>query len=449
MTVPRLLVVSFAATILAGAGLLLLPLCIREGAAALHPVDALFTATSAVCVTGLAVRDTGGDFTFFGQLVILGLIQVGGLGILTLSNALFAIRRRRVGMRDRMVLEETVGVHETMRASGLLLRVVVYTAVCEGIGAAILTARFALDFPFATALWMGVFHSVSAFCNAGFGLLKDNLMNYVQDPVVNLAIMSLIVMGGIGFIVVEDVWHLFLDRRRVPRPRLSFHTRVVLRTTVILIVGGALLILLLELPGTGLPGAWYHRILPAMFLSVTSRTAGFNTVDLAGLTNPTLLVTILLMAIGGSPGSTAGGIKTTTAAVLHALVLSRARNRPKVELLDRSVPADVLTKAIATAAAAFVVIIAASILMEFAEFGGKAHREVTAGFLPIVFEVVSALGTVGLSVGITPGLTAAAKLVLVACMFLGRLGTLLVANSVLGTVARVEYSLPEERIIVG
>ena len=236
-------------------------------------------------------------------------------------------------------------------------------------------------------------------------------------------------------------------RRRTAR--ISLHSRIVLHTTAKLIIMGAVLIFLIELPGGAMPEPLVDRIMPSFFLSVTCRTAGFNTIDLAQLSNPTLLICILLMAIGGSPGSTAGGIKTTTFATLNALVLSRARNRPKVELFNRSLPAEVVTKAIATAAAAFLVILMATIAIEMLEHAGNPHAEVKNAFLSILFEVVSALGTVGLSVGITPTLGAPAKLVLVLCMFVGRLGTVLVANSLLGSVKRLEYTLPEEQIIIG
>ena len=448
LTIQQLLVVAFATTILLGAGALMLSTRMMPGVTPLTTVDALFTATSAVCVTGLTVRDTSTDFSTVGQIIILCLIQAGGLGILTLSNALFLFGRRRLGLRNRMVMEETLGVLPAFSARGILARVFMYTFVCEGIGAALLTARFAFDYSFPRALWMGIFHAVSAFCNAGFAILQGNLTAYSGDIVVNVVIMALIILGGLGFIVVEDLRVWFMSPRR-RTARLSLHSRIVLHTTFWLIVAGAVIIFLIELPGGAMPAPYIDRIMPSFFLSVTCRTAGFNTVDLSQLSNPTLLICILLMAIGGSPGSTAGGIKTTTFATLNALILSRARNRPKVEIFNRSLPSEIVTKALATAAAAILVVLIATIAIEMLEHAGHPHADVQNAFLAILFEVVSALGTVGLSVGITPTLGAPAKLVLVLCMFVGRLGTVLVANSLLGSVKRLEYTLPEEQIIVG
>lgn len=449
LSIQQLVVLAFAAVIVTGAALLMLPVCMRDDAPALGVVDALFTATSAVCVTGLTVRDTGGEFTFAGQLVILLLIQAGGLGILTFSNMLYVLGTRRIGMRGRMAMEETLGVLPSLSVQGVLARLFIFTFACEGIGAALLTARFAVDHSLPVALWMGVFHAVSAFCNAGFGLLGTNLVAYSGDLLVNVVVMGLIVLGGLGFIVVEDLWMWLRRRGSRHTVRLSLHSRVVLRTTLLLIVAGTVLFFFIELPGSAMRGGLADRLLPSAFLSVTCRTAGFNTVDMAQLSNPSLMLCLLLMFIGGSPGSTAGGIKTTTFATLNALLFSRAKNRPKVELLGRSLPPDVVTKALAATAGAVAMVLLATAVIELLEQYGRPSSAAGNSFLWVLFEVVSALGTVGLSVGITAKLGAAAKLVLVVCMFVGRLGTLLVAFSVVGSVRRVEYTLPEERIIVG
>lgn len=417
--------------------------------AALSPVDALFTATSAVCVTGLAVRDTGSEFTPFGQAVILLLVQAGGLGILTFSNAIFLARWRSFGLRERAVMAETVGLHPHIAPSKLIRRIFLYAFACEGAGAVVLTLRFMQDFPFGKALWLGVFHSVSAFCNAGFSLFRDNLISYRTDPVVNVTIMILIILGGLGFIVAADVMTVFNLRfvHRVQR-RLSFHSRIVLRTTVLLIFAGWGLFFLLQVLGPS-KSSWSELALETLFLSVTARTAGFNTLDLVELSNAGLLVLMCLMMIGGSPGSTAGGVKTTTVATLYALLRSRSANRPRVELLDRSIPHEVQGKALAGAAGFLLTVLVATVLMEMAQNASQAHRETPADFLPHLFEVVSALATVGLSTGITAGVTPAGKLILVACMFLGRLGTVIVAASLIGVSQRLNYSYPEERLMVG
>jgi trk system potassium uptake protein len=446
----RLLVLSFAGVILLGGFLLWLPLCCRQAQPAVAFIDGLFTATSAVCVTGLTVLDTGKNFNFLGQVIVLLLIQAGGLGILTFFNMIVMAQRGRASLQDRLMLEQSHGLLPTIGPAQLLPRIFTYTALFEAAGTTILTWRFMKDLPFATALWSGIFHSVSAFCNAGFSLFSANLVNYQEDTTVNVTIMALIVMGGLGTIVFADV-EMWLRRfRRVPRFRLTLHSKVVLCMTAFLIVAGAFLIYLLEAGGNGLPGSPKGKVLASFFLSVTSRTAGFNTVDLAQMTNATLLVVILLMAIGGSPGSTAGGVKTTTFATLLAYLHSRARNRPRVEMFRRSIPADIVIKAMLTIFGFLLVTGTAVVLLQITELKGQpfaAHRG--DYMIAHLFEVVSGLGTVGLSTGITPGLSAAGKLVLIGCMFLGRVGPLVVAGSLVGSRHRIEYTYPEGKLLVG
>lgn len=448
LTTPRLLAGSFLATILAGTALLKLPFAMHSQVPQLTLVDALFTSTSAVCVTGLAVRDTGTEFTWFGQAIILLLIQAGGLGILTLGNAIFLLRGGSLGLRERSVMHETVGIHRDLSPKKLLWRIFLFTFACEGIGAAILSVHFANQFPVGYAIWLGVFHSVSAFCNAGFGLFTDSLIQYRTDPVVNFTIMALIILGGLGFFVAADLMTSLRNPRLRRFRRVSFHSRVVIRTTIILILSGWLVFFVL-----GMLHPERSRMsglaLETLFLSVTARTAGFNSINMVDLSNAGLIFLMLLMIIGGSPGSTAGGIKTTTAATLYALIRSRARNRPKVELLDRSIPHVVQAKAFASAAMYIGLVIGAVMLLEITENLGRPHASSATNFMPHLFEVVSALATVGLSTGITAKVTVEGKLVLILCMFIGRLGTLLVASSLVGVQRRLDYSYPEERLLVG
>jgi trk system potassium uptake protein len=445
----RLLAVSFATTILLGACVLYLLGCLAPGETAKTAVEVLFTSTSAVCVTGLIVRDTGSEFGLFSQAVILLLIQLGGLGILSFSNLVVVSQTGRLSVEQRLVVEQTHGALPHVGATEVLKAVFLYTFVVETIGAVILSIRFALDYPLGYAVWLGVFHAVSAYCNAGFSLFSTNLTAYRNDWVVNLTVMTLIVTGGMGMIVLVDLVNWTRRRRRRAAPRLALHTRVVLRTTLLLIIGGAALVFLLELTGNAIRGPWTERLLGSVFLSITSRTAGFNTVDTSSLTNGALLLVMILMTVGGGAGSTAGGIKTSTAAVLYALIRSRARNRPKVEMLDRSVPMDVVAKALTTTAGFLGMIVFATLLLQVTELYGAPHNLHRGAFLEHLFEVVSALGTVGLSTGLTAALSDAGKLVIILCMFVGRLGPLLIAGSLIGLQRRIDYSYPEEHIIVG
>ena len=446
----RLMVASFAGVILLGGSLLWLPLSCRRTAAPTTFLDGLFTSTSAVCVTGLVVRDTGGDFNPFGQAVILLLIQAGGLGILTFFNLVVLARRGRVSFHERLILEQSHGILPTITPSQLLSRIFIYTLIIEAAGTTILTWRFSRDVPFDTALWQGLFHSVSAFCNAGFSLFSGNLMNYREDVTVNVTIMALIVLGGLGTVVFADLEMWFRRLGRVPRFHLLLHTKVVLWMTALLIVCGAGAILLLEVGGPALPPSAKGKLLAGFFLSITSRTAGFNTVDMAQLTNAALLVVVFLMAIGGSPGSTAGGVKTTTFATLLAYLYSRARNRPRVEMFRRSIPADIVIKAMLTIFGFLVVVAGAVVMLQITELKGQPHAVHQGDYVMAhLFEVVSGLCTVGLSTGITPGLSGAGKLVIIGCMFLGRLGPLVVAGSLVGSRQRIEYSYPEGKLLVG
>ena len=448
-TIPRVLVLSFASVIALGALTLTASFSAARGVAPHTFIDSLFMSTSAVCVTGLTVLDSGRQYSPFGQAALLGLIQVGGLGILTFSNLLILARFGRIGLRERQILGETHGGLPHISAASLLLKVMSYTFVIESLGAALLTARFARDYPFAKALWLGVFHSVAAFCNAGFSLFTDNLMRYYGDWIVNLTIMSLIVLGGLGFIVFADLGFWTRERSRIPRPRLSLHSKTVIATTAILIVTGAAAVFLLEWRGSALKGSLVDRVTESFFISITARTAGFNTTDTAQLTNATLLAVILLMFIGASPGSTGGGIKTTTCAILFAMLISRGRNRPKVELMKRSIPMETVAKALATFFGFAAVMLAGVVLLQITELTGQPAAQHRGKFIEHLFEVVSGMGTVGLSTGVSPTLTSAGKLVIIGCMFLGRLGPVLVATSLIGERRRLEYSYPEERLIVG
>ena len=450
------LLLSFLILILFGALALRMPGCIPEGYE-LGWIDALFTSTSAVCVTGLTVVDTGTKFSLGGQIIILILIQAGGLGMLTISNWLLVVLSgSRVSLSSRFILEETHGMHYRIEPTGLLKRIILFTILSEGIGAFVLFLRFIVDYPFPRAFWLAVFHSVAAFCNAGFSLFPDNLMSYRDDWVINMTIMALIVLGGIGFMVFSDVVFVLNSvlKRRTRRwflawHRITLHSKVTLITTGILIFAGALLVALFESENLMKEMPFHQRLLPALFLSITSRTAGFNTVDTGQLTNLTLLLVIFLMFVGASPGSTGGGIKTTTFALLIALFRSRLFNRPRTEMFGRTVPESLVAKAVVSWAAFIALVLIGVTGLEYFEFGFASHKVSSGSVLDMLFEVTSALGTVGLSVGITPTLQSGSRLVLVVIMFFGRVGPLAIASSFIGQRHVLRYTLPEERIMVG
>lgn len=440
---PVLLVLSFGALILIGTLLLSLPVAWGPGRQ-IGTLDALFTATSAVCVTGLITVDTAGAWSPFGQAVILVLIQLGGLGILTFSTFLLLLLGRSVSLTQRSVLARTHGRLAHIHVRELLIRIVSYALAVEAAGAVLLSIAFARDDGIQAGVWRGVFHAVSAFCNAGFSLFSDSLEGYAGSWVVNLVVMGLILLGGLGFIVIADLE----SRARRPAPRVSLHTKVVLATTGLLVVGGALGFFLFEYRNVLQGRPWDETLLVSVFQSVTPRTAGFNTVPYDRLTNSTLMMTIILMFIGGSPGSAAGGIKTSTAAILFGVLVSRAKGMRHATLFRRTVPERVVGEAVAIVLLSVAVVMTMTFALQWTELHDMAHPGVRGDFLSLNFEAVSAFGTVGLSMGETTGLRPSSKLVIILLMFVGRLGPLTVAVA-MGRRRRVEYQYAEEEVLVG
>jgi trk system potassium uptake protein TrkH len=436
------LVISFAGLIAGGTLLLSLPSSWGDGRS-IGVLDALFTATSAVCVTGLITVDTARAWSPFGQAVILGLIQLGGLGILTFSTFFLVLLGRPIPLSQKGVIARSHGKLHHLNARALLVRIVSYALAIEATGALILSAYFAQDAGWRAGIWRGAFHAVSAFCNAGFSLFSNNLEDFAGSWVVSFTVMGLIVLGGIGFLVITDVEE-WLRRRR----RLSLHTKVVLTTSGVLIAAGALGFYLFEAQNVlaGRPAG--EQALISLFQSVTPRTAGFNTVPYGALTNAALMMTLILMFIGGSPGSTAGGVKTSTAAILFGILYSRARGLRHATLFRRTVPERTVGEAVAIVLLSVVVVMAATFLLQWTELHEQSHPGVRGQFLTLNFEAVSAFGTVGLSMGETFGLVASSKFILVALMFIGRLGPLTLALS-LSRKKRVEYQYAEEPVLVG
>lgn len=423
MPPPTYLALGLLGAIAVGGALLRLPAA--HAGATVGWIDAFFTATSAVCVTGLATVDIGTRFTRFGQAVILALIQFGGLGIMTVGTVVLAALGQRPTAVLRELLRGYAGHTPAIRARDVFRTIMLATLTIELAGAALLLAAFARDLPLAQAAWMALFHSVSAFCNAGFGLLPDNLSRYAGRPLVNLTVMALIVAGGLGFVVLVEVHH-WLRRRRDPAAiplRLSLHSRVVLVGTALAIVGGTAGILLLEWTHALAGRPLGEKLLIGAFQSVTARTAGFNTIDIATLGNPTLLLLMLLMFVGAGPGSMAGGIKLTSAASLLALVRHRLRGSREPRLFGRAVGASTLDRSVVLATLALLLIVSAVGVIEVIH-GREPALGVRADFLAVVFEAVSAFGTVGLSMNLTPLLPDGAKVVIIVLMFAGRLGPL-------------------------
>ncbi|MGH7563833.1 MAG: TrkH family potassium uptake protein, partial [Gemmatimonadota bacterium] len=440
---PVLLILSFAALILVGTVLLRLPVSWGAGRE-IGTLDALFTATSAVCVTGLTTVDTARAWSPFGQGVILGLIQLGGLGILTFSTFFMLLFRRSVTLTQRNIMTRTHGRLVHLKPGGLVVRIVTYALAIEATGAILLSFAFARDAGLASGIWQGVFHAVSAFCNAGFSLFSRNLEGYASSWIVNLTIMGLIVLGGLGFVVITDLE----SRGRHVHRRLSLRSKVVLTTTGILIAGAAVFFFFFEYNNVLRGRPWDETLLISLFQAVTPRTAGYNTVPYDQLTNSALMMTIILMFVGGSPGSTAGGIKTSTAAILIGVLISKARGMRYATLFRRTVPERIVGEAIAIVLLSVVMVMAMTFVLQWTELHDLAHPGVRGDFLSLNFEAVSAFGTVGLSMGETPGLRASSKLVIILLMFIGRLGPLTVAVA-LGRRRRVEYQYAEEEVLVG
>ncbi len=443
-----LLCLSFLFTISLGTLALMFPAATRDGLGAPFLV-ALFTSTSASCVTGLAVVDTGSYFSSFGHWVILGLIQVGGLGLMTLTTTLALAFRTQLSARTRGAMQEMLEEETVQGFQGLLYSMSLITVTLEALGALALYPAMALapdgsPLPTSERAFYALFHAVSAFCNAGFGLYPDNLMRFVGHPGVNLTLIALITLGGVGFSVVTSLldWRLWRERgARGAWRYLPVHTRVVLLSSAALTLGGALAWLALEWNHSLAGLSWGQRLWGSLFQSVTLRTAGFNTVDFAKLGTPMLLLSLVFMFIGGSPGGTAGGVKTSTVAVLALTFRALLRNRSEVEVMGRSIPPATVYRACAVALISFGLLFGLAFLLIAAE--------PTLPFRDLLFEVVSAFGTTGVSTGVTPQLSSAGRLVVCAAMFVGRLGPFTLALAVGLSKARASYSYPSTKIVVG
>ncbi|PYI53844.1 TrkH family potassium uptake protein [Paenibacillus flagellatus] len=437
LTPPQILVIGFAAIIFLGGLLLSLPVSTSNGEG-LPFVDAMFTSTSATCVTGLVVVDTGTYLSVFGQIVLMALIQVGGLGFMTMSTLIALVLRKRISLRERLILQEAMNQSSMEGIVRLIRRVIFYSLTIELAAATVFAIRWSFDFPVGRAIYMGLFHAVSMFNNAGFDLSGEfrSLMPYADDLVINVTAMSLIVLGGIGFIVMADVMEYKKKRK------LSLHSKVVLSMTGFLIVFGAVVVFIFEYTNPRTLGSLngLGKVLASLFQSVTPRTAGANTLDIAGLRQATQFFIIILMFIGASPGSTGGGIKTTTFTTLLGAMVAMIRGKDDIVLFHYRLAKDRIYKAITlTLFALFLVVFVAMVLSTTED-----HP-----FLMILFEVTSAFGTVGLSMGLTPDLTVFGKIMIMLTMFAGRLGPVTLAYALQPKPEKELYRHPEGKIIIG
>lgn len=442
----HILILSFLVIDIIGTGMLYLP--ISHTSRPISLVDAVFTSTSALCVTGLTVLDTPKFFSTFGQMVILALIQVGGLGVMTFSVFLFLSMGRGISVRGRWLMQETFTPAPIGDMHTLIKSIFLFTFLVEGASSILLALFFWKDYPFLTALYHGFFHSISAFCNAGFSTFSNNLMNYTGHAGVNLTICANIIIGGLGFPVIYELYQR--TKGRSERRALSLHTRMVIITTGVLILTGTLLFWVFEANNVLAHRPFYEKCLISVFQSITPRTAGFNTVDIGSLTDSCLYIIILLMFIGASPGSTGGGIKTSTLAVLTALVWNKLRGRPYVHVFNRTIPSEVVMRSISLYMLSVFTVLTIHMLMLFSEMACPTSHPARGCFLTYLFETTSAFGTVGLSMGVTPYLNSMNKLILSALMFMGRVGILTFAYVIVRRERpEFEFRYSEEKVMIG
>jgi trk system potassium uptake protein TrkH len=435
LTPAQILSLGYLIVILLGAILLTLPIATTDGQG-MNFLDSFFTATSATAVTGLIVENTSTFFTMFGQIVILCLIQIGGLGIMSMSTLFALLLGKKITLRERLIIQQDLDQFELSGIIRIVKYVIGVTFIIEGIGAFILFIRFLFDMPVGKALYFGIFHSISAFNNAGFDIFGNSLENFTGDIVVNLVITSLIILGGIGFAVIAEVY----SGKKFKN--FSLQTKLVLSVTAILLVVGTIVSFVLEYSNPATIGnlPLGDKIIASYFLAVTPRTAGFNTVPTGALRGSTIFFTIILMFIGASPGSTGGGVKTTTFGALVAVLYSRATGRDDIEIFKRRLGKETIYNALSIVLIALLLVVTVTMVLTITEDGE---------FLDLFFEAVSAFGTVGLSTGLTGSLSIIGRIVIILTMFAGRVGPLTIALAVGERKDKVNIRYPKEKILVG
>ena len=434
----KVVLISFAFIILLGSAFLSLPIA-SSNAESIGFMNAAFTATSATCVTGLIVLDTGNDFSLFGKIIIFLLMQIGGLGIMTFSTAMIMLLGKQISIGGQSLLQGVLGEANQSGMINLLKAILITTFSFEILGAALLFIKFRTVLPdFQTALGYSIFHSVSAFCNAGFCLYSDSFTQFQNNWLINIIMISLIICGGIGFAVLLDIKNNIL--KKSPIKSFSLHSKIVITSTIFLVVVGAILIFLFEYNNQFQNLPLKNGIIASVFQSVTTRTAGFNTINIVKIGYATSLLMIVLMFIGASPGSTGGGIKTTTFAVLILSVVSIIKGREDVEIFNRTISHKVTKKVMSLVAIALTILITLILVLCLSE---------KSSFEKIIFEAFSAFGTVGLSMGLTPNLTVIGKIAIIFLMYFGRVGPLTIAFALGEKKTKVHYHFTEEDIAIG
>lgn len=437
LSYARVIAFMFLVLILLGAFLLMLPISASDGQST-NFIDCLFTSTSATCVTGLVIFNTGLHWSLFGKVVILLLIQIGGLGLMTIITMAFIFFKKQITLREKLLFIKSTGESSILDVKQLIKSIFLGTFLFEFIGAALLSIRFCRDFGIKAGIFSSIFHAISAFCNAGFDIMGDkssSLISYDNDYLVNITIMALIIIGGLGFLVWNDV-----SRSRFNVRKFKLHTKIVIFTTLGLIITGAALMYIFEYYYSFANLAKGPKVLAAFFQAISPRTAGFNTVNQANLSESGSLLTMVLMFIGGSPGSTAGGIKTTTFFILLINTIFCAKNQQNINICKKRISNVIINQAVAiTFIYLLAVILSTIIICAIEPFPLKK----------IIFEVISAIGTVGLSMGITPYLCSASKIILIMLMYAGRLGGLTLALVIAEKREKKLLIRPTERILVG
>lgn len=439
LTATQTIAVGFLGIILLGTLLLMLPVS-SAGAKAADPLTALFTATSATCVTGLVVVDTYSGWSVFGKIILLALIQIGGLGFMTVGVFVAVLMKKNIGLKERGILQESMNTLQIGGIVRLVKKITIGTFIVEGIGAVLLSFRFIPRMGWIEGICNGIFHSISAFCNAGFDLMGkqeeySSLVSYSGDFLVNITIMLLIIIGGIGFLVWDD-----LLKKKLRMKEYRLHTKIVLTVTAGLIFGGALLIYLFEKDNLMADMGAGESVLASLFASVTARTAGFNTIDVGGMSASSKLLTVVLMFIGGSPGSTAGGIKTTTFAVMLIFVWANLRNSHGSNIFGRRLEEEEIRKASIVVTINLLLAVTAAIMVCAIQ---------SLPMEDVLLEVFSAIGTVGMSSGITRELNVVSRILVILLMYCGRIGSMTFALSFTERKKVAPVQLPAEKIIIG
>ena len=432
----QILALGFIAVIVIGGIILSLPISSRSGEPT-NFLDSIFTSTSAVCVTGLITLNTSTHWNTFGQTVIMTLIEIGGLGFMSFAVLISLILRKKITLRERLIMQEAMNTFSIQGLVRMVKYVLIFTVSVQFFGALLLSTQFVPEYGISRGVFYSIFHSISAFCNAGFDLFGTSLVTYSSNSVVILVISALIIIGGLGFTVLLELY----DFKGIKK--LSVHAKLVIITTLILIFGGTILMLIFEFNNTQSIGnmSLSDKLLNSFFASVTPRTAGFNSVQTTGMTLASKILTVILMLIGGSPGSTAGGLKTVTCGILVLTVISVIKGREDTEVFGRRFTKEIIYKAFTIVFIGLSLVIGVTMILSYTEVG--------ASFIDLLYESASALGTVGLTLDLTPNLTPIGKVLIMIMMYLGRVGPLTVMLAVTRNRKKSGYKYPEGKILIG